>query len=111
MGGNGGQEAHGQVRGRTKKLIAAAVEAVDGDASPPPELVLAWECEHYHCLPDAGAYLEQDAALMLRMKVLANVHYAYSSYRNAQGAQIHNLSDATRRVLRYLKDEGVIFRA
>lgn len=87
------------------------MEAVDGDTSPPPELIIAWDCERYHCLPNAGAYLDQDAALITRMKVLTNIHHAYSSYRNSQGAQIHNLSDSTRRVLRYLKDEGLIFRA
>lgn len=48
---------------------------------------------------------------MTRMSVLANIHNAYSRYRNAQGDAIHNLSEGDRRILRYLKDEGFIFKA
>ena len=87
------------------------MEAVDGEASPPPELRLSWECERYHCLPDGGGYFEQDYSLLTRMSVLSSVYSAYSRYRNAHGAQIHNLSEGDRRTLRYLKDEGIIFKA
>lgn len=111
MGRNGGQDAHGQAGHHPKKLVQAAVEAVDGDAQPPPELRLAWECDRWHCLPEAGAYLDQDYALMTRMSALTNAYNAYSAYRSAQGAQIHNLSEGTRKILRYLKDIGVLFKA
>lgn len=84
---------------------------VDGDAAPPPELRLAWECERWHCLPDTGAYLEQDYKLLTRMTALSNMYNAYSRYRNAQGKQIHSLTTSERKILRYLKDIGVLFGA
>ena len=84
---------------------------MDGEAPAPPELRLSWQCERYHSLPEAGGYLDQDYALVTRMGSLANVYSAYAHYRNAQGAQIHSLSVSERRVLRYLKDTGVLFRA
>jgi hypothetical protein len=87
------------------------VGVVDGEEAAPPELRLGWECERYSCLPDAGGYLEQDYELMIRMSSLANIHRAYSRYRNAQGTQIHNLSMADRMILRQLKDIGVLFKA
>jgi ABC-type phosphate/phosphonate transport system ATPase subunit len=85
------------------------VDAVDGSASPPPELRLAWACEKWSCLPDAGAYLDQDYQLMNRMTVFSNVYNVYSRYRSMQGAQIHSLSDGERKILRFLKDAGVLF--
>lgn len=87
------------------------MDAVGGEASPPPELRLSWSCEKYNCLPDAGGYLDQDFRLMHRMTVLSNVYNAYNTFRNAHGKDIHNLSEATRRVLRRLKDMGLIFNA
>lgn len=86
------------------------MEAVEGDAPAPPDLRLAWECERYHCLPEAGGYMEQDYRLMRRMATLANVYGVYSHYRNAQGKEIHGLSNNERRVLRALMDMGLIFK-
>lgn len=85
--------------------------AVDGESPAPPELRLQWECERYSCLPEAGAYFDQDYARMIRMSVLTNVYNAYARYRNSHGAQIHNLSESDRRILRHLKDLGIIFQA
>ena len=48
---------------------------------------------------------------MSRMVVLSNCYNAYNQYRNAQGAQIHQLSEGTRQILRFLKDEGILFKA
>ena len=109
MGWDGSQEAHRQAGIHTKKLIEAAVGAVDGDTPAPPELHLGWECQKWHCLPDAGGYLEQDYGLMVRISALSNIYAAYSAYRNAQGTQIHQLTEGARRILRQLKDMGVIF--
>lgn len=86
------------------------MEAVDGDASAPPELRLGWECERFNCLPEAGGYLDQMYSTMSTMAALMNVYGAYSRYRNSRGADIHNLSDGERRILRSLKDMGLIFR-
>jgi ABC-type phosphate/phosphonate transport system ATPase subunit len=90
--------------------MRAAVEAVDGDAPAPAELRLAWECERWRCLPETGAYMDQDYSLLTRMSVLSNVYSAYSRYRNAHGAQIHQLTEGERRILRNLKDNGLIFQ-
>ena len=84
---------------------------MDGDTPAPPELQLSWNCEKYSCLPAAGGYLDQDYSLMLHMAVLSNCYNAYNQYLNAQGAQIHGLSENTRRILRYLKDAGILFKA
>lgn len=82
--------------------------AVDGQSPAPPELRLSWECEKYHCLPETGGYYDQEYNLMRRMVVASNIYTAYSRYRNAQGAQIHNLSDGERRILRGLIDMKLI---
>lgn len=86
------------------------MEAADGDAPAPPELRLAWECERFHCLPDSGGYMDQDYKLMLLMATLSNVYSVYSRFRNAQGTQIHQLGNSERRILRWLKDMGLIFK-
>jgi len=86
------------------------VGVVDGEFPAPPELRLAWECERYRCLPESGGYMDQDYGLLTRMTVLANVYGAYAHYRNSIGAQIHSLSEAERRILRNLKDSGLIFQ-
>jgi hypothetical protein len=87
------------------------VGAVNGDEAPPPELKLAWACERWHSLPEAGAYLDQDYQLMNRMNIFTNIYNVYSHYRNLQGSQIHTLSDGQRNVLRWLKDNGILFKA
>lgn len=86
------------------------MDAVDGEPAP-PELRLGWECEKWHALPEAGAYLDQDYALMTRIAVLMNVYGVVSHYRNLRGETIHSLTDSQRRLLRQLKDMGVLFRA
>jgi hypothetical protein len=72
-------------------------------------LELAWQCERWHCLPDAGALYQQDAQIMYRMAVCANIYDTLTHLRNATGEQIHNLTDAERRTLRSLIDMGLIF--
>lgn len=84
---------------------------MNGDAAAPPELRLGWECDRFNCLPEAGGYLDQQYLQMFRITVLMNVYSAYSHYRNAHGAEIHNLSESERRILRELKDTGLIFNA
>jgi ABC-type phosphate/phosphonate transport system ATPase subunit len=87
------------------------VGAVDGDCPAPSELSVGWQCERFGCLPEAGGYLDQEYVLMHRMSVLMNIYAAYAHYRGSHGAQIHNLSDSERRVLRQLKDMGILFKA
>ena len=80
------------------------------DGAPPPDdLVLHDWCEKYHALPDAGGLFDQDYFRMMRMSVLANVHNAYARLRNMVGEQIHSLSEGDRRVLRSLRDLGLLY--
>lgn len=109
MGGNASQVTHGQSGKHPKKLIQAVVDYAYGEDSPPPELKLSWQCERYHCLPDTGAYLDQDYQLMVRMTALSNINSVISKWKNLQGKDIHSLTDSDRRVLRALKDMGVMF--
>ena len=84
---------------------------LNGEEPAPPELSLAMQCERWRCLPEAGAFLDQDHTLMTRMAACSNVYAVLSRYRNAKGRQIHNLSGADRRVLRLLLDMGISINA
>ena len=44
------------------------------------ELQLAWDCERYHQLPQAGGVLDQPAGLLARMRAVANVYHAFRNY-------------------------------
>lgn len=82
---------------------------MDGDEPPPKELLMAWECDRWRCLPETGGYYEQDYGLMRRMTALSNVYRALSKLRNASGKQIHNLTESERRILKLLVDMGLLF--
>jgi len=85
------------------------VDYVDGDGRPPPELSLGWQCERFYCLPDSGAYFDQDYVLITRMTASMNVYNVIQRWRNLSGKQIHSLTESERRILRSLKDMGVMF--
>ena len=55
-------------------------------------------------MPEGGPYLDQDAGLMQRMAVLANIHGAVEHLRSLYGKEIHSLSPAERRILGWLKE-------
>lgn len=84
------------------------MESVDGE-EPPPELILAWQCERWGCLPEIGGYLNQDYRTMRLMTSLSNVYYAISKLRNLRGEKIHTLTENDRKILKYLVDMGLIF--
>jgi hypothetical protein len=109
LGGDAGKSAHGRAGKHPKKLIQAVVDYAYGEGNPPPELKLSWQCERYHCLPDAGAYLDQDYCLMVRMTAFSNISSVINKWKNVKGKDIHTLTDSDRRVLRALKDMGVMF--
>ena len=93
---------------RPKKLIEAARDAVDG-GKPPPELVLAWNCERWNALPETGGMLDQDWRLIVRMNTTQNVYNTMSHLRNLKGDQIHSLTSGERKILTYLRDEGLLY--
>ena len=74
----------------------------------PPDLRLAWDCQRWGALPEAGGVLDQDAGLMDRMAALSNVYNVVDRLRNLQGAQIHNLTTSERRVIKWLRDEDIL---
>jgi len=70
---------------------------------------MAWQCERWHCLPDTGALLDQDAQTMFRMAAFMNTYDALTHLRNSTGEQIHSLTTQERGILRILLDMGLIF--
>lgn len=82
---------------------------IDDDEPPPPELNLAWQCEHWKALPDAGGLFDQDQRLMRRMTGTLNIYRAIEHLRNAQGEQIHSLSESERKILGSLVKMGLLF--
>ena len=91
-----------------KKLIEAAVKAADEGETPPPELRLAWWCEQWNALPENGGLYQQDHKTIRRMTALTNIYNLVTRVRNMKGAQIHNLTTSERRILRALRDEGLL---
>jgi hypothetical protein len=83
------------------------VAAVDENASPPPELRLGWNCERWQTLPDAGGIHDQEYQLVQSMNASLNVYHALRKYRNAKGAEIHNLNDQERSILHALMTEDI----
>ena len=76
---------------------------------PPPELKIWWMCKELHTTPDDGGIYDQDEKQMNTMRTLDNIYSAVNRYFNLKGEQIHSLTDGERRILRILKDEGVLF--
>lgn len=79
------------------------------DEPPPAELKIAWDCERWHTLPEAGGLYDQDSQLMTRMVGLTNIYNACSAWFNLTGKNIHRMSEQTRRILRFLLDIGIQF--
>lgn len=58
------------------------VDHADGKGPPPPVLRLAWQCDKYRALPEAGGVLDQEAgllALMEKAKTLFEVWRAWQA--------------------------------
>lgn len=89
-------------------MIAAVVAVVDDDGPPPPELRLRWMCQRYEALPDAGGVNDQEYRTLHRMTVCENVHNAVSRLRSMKGAQIHQLTDNERAIIKWLIDVKVM---
>jgi len=85
------------------------VECITANAPPPAELKLAWSCERWKTLPDAGGLYDQDYKLMHRMNAFTNVYNAVQKIKSLKGAQIHTLTDGERMILRYLMDNRILF--
>jgi hypothetical protein len=87
------------------------VDCAEGHGPPPFELSVAWGCERWQVLPDAGGYMDQDYVLLSRMSALANVYNVIQRMKNLHGSRIHELTDNERRIARVLIDLGLMFHA
>ena len=82
--------------------------AAEGDGPPPPELRLAWQCQRWGGLPDAGGIYDQDAELLYRMTALNNVYRVVSRVGSMVGKEIHKLTSGERKLLKWLRDEDLL---
>ena len=78
-----------------------------GEGLPPAELKLAWMCDGGR-LPESGGVLDQPYSLMIHMSACGNVYSTVSHYKNAKGAEIHNLTNQERRLIRSLIDNELL---
>lgn len=83
------------------------MDCAAGDGPPPPELRLAWQCERWKTLPDAGGLYDQDYKTLTRMSALSNVYNAIMHIKQPGGEK--TLSESERKILSVLVDYGMIF--
>ena len=62
-------------------MILAAAACAEGNGQPPPELMLGWEMERFHALPEPGGLRDQIAGEMLRCRAALNVYGAFQAFR------------------------------
>lgn len=87
------------------------MECIVENSLPPAELSLAWQCKRWNTLPEAGGLYAQDYRTLYLMTALSNIYDVVTHVRSLKGKQIHSLTDAHRKLLRFLQDEGVLFHA
>ena len=88
-------------------MIEAVAKAAMGEGRPPVELDLAWMCGD-GLLPEVGGVMDQDYVTMERMRAARNIYNAVVRLRDAGGANIHQLNNRERRIIRSLRDTGVL---
>lgn len=101
------QLRHSQDR-HPKRLVQAAVDAVDRGGPLPTDVYLDQLSEKYHIPPRTGGLLEQDAGLIYRMNFLSTVYKTVSRLRGMVGAEIHDLSIGERRLIAFLLKENML---
>jgi len=84
------------------------VEAAEKGTNPTPELRISWLSEKYGALPRAGGILDQDWQLLNKMNVHSNIYNTVARLRGMKGTEIHKLTDAERRLIKYLRDERLL---
>jgi len=88
--------------------MEAAVLSAEGEAPPPAPLQLAWWCNKWGTLPEAGGLHDQSYRTVIEMVTLENIYNVVTRVRNMQGEQIHQLTSQERRVLASLREMGLI---
>ena len=84
------------------------MSTIDEGTRPPPVLRLAWLCGTYH-LPDDGGVYDQDYETYSRMIAANNVYNVMSKLRNSMGDQIHSLTMEDRKILKRIRDMGLLY--
>jgi len=74
------------VPGHPFSLVLAVARYADQGGQAPKELMTAWDCQRYHCLPKAGGLEDQLVRTMARMRAAQNVYDAMSAYYLADKA-------------------------
>ena len=77
--------------------------------APPPILVMAWDVDRWHTLPDAGGLLDQDYHTLQQMRIALNIYQMITKLHNLKGEQIHSLSEGERAFIKALMDMGVFY--
>ena len=65
-------------------MILAAAACAEGKGSPPPELMLGWEMERFHALPEPGGLRDQIAGEVMRCRAVLNVYGAFQAFRGSR---------------------------
>ena len=108
MDWNASLDSYGRIRSSFKKLIEAVVASINGKEDPPPVLRLSWMSRKYSALPEAGGVLDQEYAMLHKMDIVSNVHDALSRLRGFKGDAIHGMSAGDRRLIKSLRDMGLV---
>ena len=90
-------------------MIEQVVACARGEAQPPPELSLMWQCRRFNCLPEAGGYHDQDVSTMERGAVMETVYNFERNWRAMEKRDYAALSESDRRIFMMLKDMEVKF--
>jgi hypothetical protein len=70
---------------------------------PPDDLQLYWDCKKWGTLPEGGGLLDQDAALIDRVRKLDSVYQVVKKYQT----NAHDFDDREWRFIQWLIDEGL----
>jgi len=85
------------------------VNAAKDNEVPPPELLLAWQCNRFGCLPEAGGYNDQDVIIMERMGVYDKIYNFEKRWRSMEKRDYATLSENDRAMFMLLKNQGIKF--
>jgi hypothetical protein len=76
------------------------VECANGDGSPPPELLFYWWY-------GAGTP-DEEYSQVYRAQAAGNIYGTVKRYRGLKGKEIHNMTDSERRMIKSLRDTGLL---
>jgi len=84
-------------------MIEQVVACAAHGESPPQELSIIWQCRRYNCLPDAGGYMDQDAAFMDKAAIYEDVYSLVKKWRTMKPKTFDGLSDGEKSLFKWLR--------